>query len=244
MQNQFLTAQDIIGHLPPSLRGIPITVLESTDSTNTRLRAMAADGCENMTLLCAERQTGGRGRHGRSFASPQGGVYMSLYLREYPTSLPLTVYAAVALRRALDPLTGGKARIKWVNDIFVGRLKVAGILAEAIPGGAIIGIGVNLHSDGLPSELEGIAGAIGTDAPRCAVIAAVTAELDAVLRLGHDTVIEEYRRFSMLIGREVRFERGSVNGGTVVGISDSGGLLAKCENGVIELTSGEVSFRF
>ena len=239
-----LTPQEIAAYLPTYLRSADIIVLDRTDSTNTRLRELASQGARHASLLCASEQSSGRGRHGRDFFSPPGGVYMSVLLRSYPDTLPLTVYAAVAVRRVLDSLTNNEARIKWVNDILVGSRKVCGILAEAVPGGAIVGIGVNLSTEGLPRELEDIAGAVSTDRPRAGLIADIFASLLHVLELPADEVIGEYRRFSMLIGRRVRFERGGERSGIVTDILSDGGLLVACENGGVELRSGEVSVQF
>lgn len=239
--SDILTAHEISALLPAHLSGIPIHVLGSTDSTNTQLRAFAQQGAAHMTLLCAHEQTAGRGRRGRSFASPPGGVYMSLLLRSYPDALPLTIYAAVAARRALAPMTGDEARIKWVNDILVGSRKVCGILAEAVDGGAIVGIGVNLSASLLPPELDGIAGAVCADLSRAEVIAALTAEFDHVLTLDSHAVLDEYRRYCMLIGRTVSFTRGTEMRGVVTGVSDSGCLLVACPDGLHELDSGEIS---
>lgn len=160
-------------------------VHESLPSTNDRARTLALSGANANTLVVALSQTAGRGRQGRSFFSPDGGVYMSLLLRPEDLDNPerITVAAAVATAQAVEKISGKAAKIKWVNDVFVGGKKVSGILTE---GGftadgkpwAVLGVGVNLSApeDGFPETLRGIAGAVlpeSTAAQRGALIAEI-----------------------------------------------------------------------
>ena len=111
-------------------RGAPVLFEAELDSTNTRLKAMAAYA-EPGTVIAAGRQTGGRGRLGRSFASPSGGVYLSMLLApaaDMRACLTLTPTAAVAVRRALKKVCGLGADIKWPNDLQFGGKKLCGIL--------------------------------------------------------------------------------------------------------------------
>lgn len=143
-------------------RGAPVLFEAELDSTNTRLKAMAAYA-EPGTVVAAGRQTGGRGRLGRSFASPPGGVYLSMLLApaaDLRACMTLTPTAAVAVRRALKKVCGLGADIKWPNDLQFGGKKLCGILTESVSAGGsfklIIGIGVNLNTsmDELPPELH------------------------------------------------------------------------------------------
>ena len=125
-------------------------------------------------MIIANSQTGGKGRLGRTFFSPlDSGVYISILLRpsdmEPQKALRITTMAAVAASDAVEEVSGKTAPIKWVNDIFVGGLKVAGILTEAsvsMENGsleyAVLGIGFNVYEPegGFPEELKKIAGAI------------------------------------------------------------------------------------
>jgi BirA family biotin operon repressor/biotin-[acetyl-CoA-carboxylase] ligase len=134
-----------------------LIVHEAVDSTHRVARELAAAGAADRTVVWAQRQTAGRGRLGRSFASPPGNLYVSFVLR--PAIAPaaasqLSFVAAVALaetvRGVLPP--GGRVTLKWPNDVLVDGRKVAGILLEAVttPGGALdavlLGIGVNVVS--------------------------------------------------------------------------------------------------
>jgi len=116
----------------------------------------------------AESQTMGRGRLGKFFFSPKGGLYMSLALKYGGSEEQITLAAAVAVCRMLERYCGVRPRIKWVNDILVGSKKVCGILCEAVcgqdgsVGAVIVGVGVNTQDEGyvFPDELKGIAGAV------------------------------------------------------------------------------------
>ena len=131
--------------------GRPRVHLRRTDSTNERARELAALGAPHGTLVTADEQTAGRGRQGRMWtAPPRAAVLMSVVLRELREGLPLA--AAVAVCEAL-PLP---AAIKWPNDIWIGRRKVAGILVEGRPqeGWAVLGIGLNVATEDFPPELR------------------------------------------------------------------------------------------
>ena len=97
------------------------TVLWQTDSTNTVLRRMAEEGAPHGTVICACRQSGGRGRMGRSFYSETGGLYLSVLFRPQTAAArggDITGLAAVAVAEAIESVTGQKAYIKWVKDVF------------------------------------------------------------------------------------------------------------------------------
>ena len=123
-----------------------IIVVPVTGSTNTDLLALARDGAEEGLWLRAERQTGGRGRQGRTWESPPGNLYAStlVRLREADPPAPtLALVAAVALHETLTGC-GAAVRIKWPNDFLAGPAKLAGILLERHADAVVIGLGVNL----------------------------------------------------------------------------------------------------
>lgn len=118
-------------------------------STMDAARAGARDGAPDGTVVVAGRQTHGRGRHGRDWFSPVGNLYASILLRPelQPSRLSeLGFIVALAAADAVDAvLTGGRARLKWPNDVMVDGAKVAGILVEIIEdSAAVIGIGLNI----------------------------------------------------------------------------------------------------
>ena len=118
-------------------------------STMDAARAGARDGAPDGTVVVARRQTRGRGRHGRDWFSPEGNLYASILLRPGRPPARLTelgFIVALAAADAVDAvLAGGRARLKWPNDVLIDGAKVAGILVEIIEdNAAVIGIGVNI----------------------------------------------------------------------------------------------------
>ncbi len=231
---------------------------EETDSTNRVAKELAAKGGEEGTLVLANRQSGGKGRLGRSFFSPEGGIYMSMILR--PTlpverALLITTCAAVAVARAIERVCNVTAGIKWVNDIFVNGKKVCGILAEAglnprcdIPDYVVLGIGINVKKQSVPEELKDIVGCLedtGQMVLKEDLIAAVWEEFEELYRnLSTAVFMEEYKERSVLLGREVTVLAAGGDYRAVVTDIDKDGHLIIRRNGREEiLSSGEVSVR-
>lgn len=239
-----------------------INVLLETDSTNNVAKALAAKGAPAGTVVISNRQTGGKGRRGRSFFSPDGGIYLSMILRPQISAEGasfITTTAAVAACRAVEAVCGVKAQIKWVNDVFIDGKKASGILTEAstdlesgIIEWAVVGIGINVYLGGadVPEEIKAIAGAVLNSKPQGDVRLRLAAELINTLYLLEQSpnekgIMDEYRSRSFLQGRRVTVicADGSYNA-AVNGITPEGHLQVTCENGESrELFTGEVSIR-
>ncbi len=239
------------------------TICACVDSTNTAARLSAMDGAAAGLAIVADRQTAGRGRRGRSFFSPAGtGLYISLLLR--PTdpaakAASLTAVAAVATAEAIEAVSGQPVGIKWVNDLWRGNRKIAGILTEGAVTPrtgrldyAVIGVGINLCAppDGFPPELDGVAGTVFdrpvTGEERCRLATEVLNRLWTRCNAPADaTVPEQYRRRSVLTGRTVTVEQGDARYDAAVrGIDDAYRLLLTLPDGrSVALQSGEVSVR-
>lgn len=230
------------------------------DSTNTRAKALAAQGAEHGTLVCASSQTGGRGRFGRKFHSPDGGgIYMSLILRpRIPAeqAVMITSMTAVAVARAIERLADVKVGIKWVNDLFIEGRKVCGILCEAgmdFESGqleyAVVGIGVNTARAEFPEELEDIATSIGNicghDISRSRLVAEICNCMDEMYpQLGTNAFMAESRERSVVLGKKITVLRGDSRfPATALDIDDQGGLVIETENGTEVVRSGEISIR-
>ena len=149
---------------------IELHELDCTDSTNALLLEMARGGAPIGTVVWAHRQEEGRGRLGRSFSSPVGGVYISMLVPSpsdpKDIGFALTAKAGVAVKRAIRDVCGVECGIKWVNDIVLDGLKVCGILAQmAAREGenvVVVGIGVNYATplSCFSGELRGIVGSL------------------------------------------------------------------------------------
>lgn len=240
--------------LPAKYSDLPVIVLEEVDSTNSYAVRLPADAAAHGTLIAAVRQTAGRGRQGRSFFSPDTGLYMSLILKEDRGRLVpelITPAAAVAVCTALEALYGFEPKIKWVNDIFIQNKKICGILTELIPhetgASYIVGIGINFSKPegGFPPELEKLAGHLSLEGRSKGELAAgIARELLELYSDGDaEYVKEEYDRRMFLTGRRVSFfKNGSELSGTVLKTDSRCGLVVELDGGgALVLTSGEVS---
>lgn len=139
--------------------GLKIIQFKRIASTNTKAKTLAEKGAEDWTVVTSEVQTQGRGRSGRTWESPKGGLWFSLIIRPRITidRIPLLQFwAANALRRGVEETFGVHPEVKWPNDLVVDRKKIAGILIETKISGrrpeyAIIGVGLNVNL--APKEL-------------------------------------------------------------------------------------------
>ena len=236
-----------------------LQVFSTVDSTNTRLKALAAAGAPHGTVLAADEQTGGRGRLGRSFDSAPGcGVYLSVLLRPLcrPEALmSLTAQAAVAARRAIRAVCGVDAEIKWVNDLVLGGKKICGILTElsleaesALVSYAVVGVGVNCNrpAEAFPPDLRQTAGSILSQTGLRVNRNRLAAELIRTLHaLPMPDWQAEYRAACVNLGRQVQILAPGQppRQGLALDVDADAALLVRTEAGVERIQSGEVSVR-
>lgn len=238
--------------------------LEETDSTNRYLKELAVEGAEEGTVVIADKQSAGRGRLGRSFFSPEEkGIYMSVLLRpeiSLERSVLITSMAAVAVARAIEKVCGLPSKIKWVNDIFLNKKKVCGILTEAgidearqTLSYAVLGIGVNVGSMEFPEELREIATSVSYECGFAVKKEALIDEILKELELWYPTLwdgsfLEESKARSILLGKEIRVvDEMHPEGGysaKAVDINELGNLIIERDGSTQVLNSGEVSIRF
>ena len=235
------------------------------DSTNTFAKALALRGSPHGTVIIAGSQTGGRGRMGRSFHSPEGtGLYFTAILRpdcEAAELMHLTCAVAVAVADAIESVCDVKTGIKWINDLVCGTRKVAGILTELVlvPGSAkvaaaIVGIGINCRQtlEDFPPELRSIAGSLsmaaGKDVTPAALAAAIMEQLsglDGHLLTKKSAIMDRYRASCITLGREVSLHKAdTVTHAIAVGVDAEGALVVEYPDGRREVvSSGEASVR-
>ena len=230
---------------------------EETGSTNAALRVLADAGAPAGTAVLAERQLAGRGRMGRSFASPSGGLYLSYLLRPSGSAAEpgtITARAAVAVRRAILRTCGLAPEIKWVNDLLLEGRKLCGILAEAVLRGGraesvVLGIGINAETrrEDFPPELRDTAASLREFLPappdRLALAAALLKALDEMARddpARRGAYFEEYRGACVTLGKQVCLSDGTE--GFAEGLGEDFSLLLRREDGSLRvLRSGEAS---
>ncbi len=236
-----------------------IIIKDETDSTNNDLKQLARNGADGGCTVIADFQRQGRGRVGRCFYSPKGsGIYMSVLVKKDFTEdnvVLITTAASVAVARGIEKATGKSPQIKWVNDLYLDGKKVCGILAETIRNykdnrieSAIIGVGINCENCGFPDEIRDIAGALtddGDSISRNKIIAEVLKELAKVeTAIENRDFLEEYRRRSMVLGREILILGDDTEVATAIDVDENGSLVTMTKDGKQRvLFSGEISIR-
>jgi BirA family biotin operon repressor/biotin-[acetyl-CoA-carboxylase] ligase len=204
-------------------------------------RAGAPDG----HVVVARRQTAGRGRTGRSWHSDdEGGLYFSLLLRGFArpaAASGVTLAAGIGVWDAVRALGANDVRLKWPNDVLLGERKVAGILAEWIPGLAdggavVVGVGLNLSQRAFPGDVAATATSIALAAGRApgpdealrAVLGALEAAFGEFRRAGLGWVVPEWSARSGLWGRRAR--AAGVEG-VMVRLEADGSLVVRTDDG-------------
>ncbi len=236
-----------------------IQYYEKVDSTNRIAKELAGHGAPAGTLIVADEQEGGKGRMGRSFYSPPGGLYMSMILRpDLPLSDMMAVTAAVAsaVHYALASF-GIQTQIKWVNDLYLNGRKLCGILTEGSFNAEllkmdyiVIGIGLNMrHDPNVPEMLVPILTDLesecGTFPQRCELIAEILKYLTRLIDdIGERSFLPIYTKNSYTIGKKVRVQgKNGLCTALAVGYADDAGLIVEHEDGqreVIRTGSAEI----
>ena len=213
--------------------------LESVDSTNRRaLKARLA----LWDSVVAREQTAGRGRRGRYWKSPPGGLYMSVVVENEPL-LPLR--AGLATRDALQLHCPGRIGVKWPNDLLCDGAKLGGVLCEAEGTRTVAGIGVNLEGDspvGGATTLEVVGGNLPPAADWQAwlkpLVTAIITRLQRLIQLPVPEFLTRYRLHEQLLGQLVAWDGGH---GTALSIGADGALEVSTAAGTERLHADEVS---
>lgn len=232
---------------------------DTVDSTNNVCKALAAQGLDS-TAVIARAQTAGKGRLGRSFQSPEGGLYLSALWQDCPAGQLLTVtpLAAVAVCRAVESLCDTDCGIKWCNDVVLHGKKLCGILTELSvsletqePEYVVIGIGINCNQTQFPQELD-MATSLRIEAGRPADVNAIAAALLLELsRMRREFLsrksdwIAAFSQNCLTVGKDIQILRaGTVRQAKATGIGPDAELLVEYPDGTSgSVSSGEVSVR-
>ncbi len=213
-------------------------------STNDLLRLLAQRGAAEGTVVLAREQTGGRGRMGRTWVSPAGGLWLSILLRPADPSDPrIGLAVAVGVADALRQVSAADVGLKWPNDLVLRGRKVGGVLVESVPPCAVAGIGVNVNVDRaqFPAEIRSTAisllEAVGAKVDLEEVLRVVLAGVDdayAAHRAGRiDDILARWRRLCVTLGQVVRVQSGErLIEGVALDIDRDGALLVSGPDGV------------
>ena len=250
MNRDLLNKDKIYENIFP--KDLEVLVYESCDSTNSLCRKLIDEKSACLPfLVVSDFQTQGRGRCGKSFYSPKSsGIYMSIATRYDNNTDNYTICAANAVCKAINVVCDIKAQIKWVNDIFVDGKKVCGILCETVLSNehekyVICGIGINYYTDYFPEEIKIIAGSLYKSQPeisRAALISEIVNGYFNNLCKPNDEIIEYYKNNSMVIGKQIEFNKNGVAyRGKATDIMTNGNLVVRTKQGDVVLSSGEIS---
>jgi BirA family biotin operon repressor/biotin-[acetyl-CoA-carboxylase] ligase len=220
--------------------------VERCESTNDLARALGEAGWPSGTWVSAREQDKGRGRLGRSWISEPGNLFLSVVLRlpkmERWTWVPLAVATAAA--RAIESRVPGVAvRIKWPNDLWIGRAKLGGIICEGVGNREssflIAGLGINCVSspEGIDQDTASLSAAAGhaitADTTRDAVVEAIRAAAQRLNETGDEAVAETRRFYAerAVFAPGTRVQWGEGESGKVLGLGAAGELEVMLPDG-------------
>ncbi len=250
-----VTENGIKSGLTTDFIGRKIFLYDETDTTNNRAKDNSSE--PDGSVFIAETQTGGKGSRGRGWLSPRGsGVWLTALLKPgiSPTEVScVTLAAGLAVCRAI----GLNSQIKWPNDIVIGSKKVCGILTEMsaeidMVNYIVCGIGINVNTESFDSEIARRATSMyiesGEKYERNAVAAQLLNNLEhyykKFLESGFISLRDEYKKNCVTLNKNVSviFKKETVTG-KAIDIDESGALIVETSDGIIRVTSGEVSVR-
>ena len=233
-----------------------IIYYEATDSTNTRAKEYARENPSSRepVVFIADSQTAGRGRRGRSFVSNAGaGIYMSILT--YPDengadATSVTAKTAVLLARAIESLCDCKIEIKWVNDLYLGGKKLAGILTEGEMNERgeisyqVVGMGINVYKNAISKEISHIATSIESE--MCGVVdrSKLAAAIIGWQLYYNGDFYTEYKARSFIIGRNITVLKLSESyNARVIDIDEDFSLIIDRDGKRERLFTGEISIK-
>lgn len=214
------------------------------DTVSTTMREaarLAEQGCARGTLVVADEQTSGQGRHGRAWHSPRSaGIYLSMVLEPHPV---LTLALGLSVAEAIAGTCPVECDLRWPNDVLIAEKKVAGILVQLQGPAAIAGIGVNVNCRTFPPEIAPLATSLcletGRECAREHLIAAIVESVERwcgiLYSIGRRPILEKFASSSTYaLGKRVRVEQESgLLMGTTVGLDASGFLLVRRDDGSV-----------
>ncbi|MBE6488303.1 MAG: biotin--[acetyl-CoA-carboxylase] ligase [Methanosphaera stadtmanae] len=239
--------------------GNNLHIYKEVTSTNDVAKKFVDDDAPEGTVIVAEQQTAGRSRKRADWASPEGGIYMTIILKPEITlheASKLTIVTGVALAKTLHDKFNLDAGIKWPNDILMGSKKICGILTEAVTDfdkikAILIGVGIDLNIDyeDIPDNLKDIVTTVKEETDEeykrteiLKVFFKIFEEFYDEFKKGNfKYIISEWRRLSSTTGNRVKvYKDGKALEADAVGIDTQGALIVELNDGSLErITSGE-----
>ena len=259
-ETENIKASEITKDLNTKFIGKNLYVYKEVASTNTVAKFLSMNDIENGSVVISEKQTKAKGRSGKSWESPLGGIWLSIILNpnvDY-SKLPLiTLATGVAVAKTLERVGIENPEIKWPNDIIINGKKVCGILTEAVTKfntieNVIIGVGIdaNLNLNDFPKELQDGTTTLKIELGRAGnenlLIRLFFEEFEKIADLfiegKYEDILKEWRKRSYTIGKivEVREPFNTYYDAYVLGIGKEGALVVEKIDGTLEkVISGE-----
>jgi BirA family biotin operon repressor/biotin-[acetyl-CoA-carboxylase] ligase len=263
-----VSAKIRIGQLQDSLctkrLGRTILFSREVDSTNKWAKELTMYGACEGTVVIAETQTRGRGRLGREWVSPTGGLWFSLILRPKlrpAEAVKLTFAAGLAVTKVLREMFGLKSETKWPNDVLVNGRKICGILTEMNTTGetvnfVVVGVGVNANFDvekALPEQLKKVATSLENELGRKVQLEELFGGLlerlenlyELFTKKGFNPVLEEWKNYAGFLGYQVEVISPTEKlSGLALDVDHDGALVLRLEDGTMRrIFVGDVSLR-
>ena len=259
-KTEHITKEKILPTLETEYMGKEILCFRKVFSTNSIAKFLANHSADEGTVLISEIQTKARGRSGKKWEAPDGGVWMSLILRpNVPTARIglITLATGVAIAKSIRSL-GVDARIKWPNDVLIHGKKISGVLTEVNAtfneiDWIVVGIGIdsNLKLEDFSEDIRIGTTTLTEELPSKVdeneLIAIFLNEFEKVYQLYKDgeieTILKDWRDLADTIGKYVNITQtgGKVTQGYVVGINNEGSLIIERQDGTLEkIISGEL----
>lgn len=259
-ETEHVKAFEISKNLNTKYIGKELYIYNEVTSTNSIAKFLSRNGIEDGSVVISEKQTSGRGRSGKSWESPLGGVWLSISLKSNVdhSKLPfITLATGVAVAKTLEKAGIENPEIKWPNDIIINDKKVCGILTEAVTKfntieNVIIGVGIdaNIDPEELPKELQSQTTTLKKELEReideNLLIKLFLEEFEKIIELfnqeKHEEILKEWRKRSYTIGKmvEVRKPYKKPYDAYVVGIGKEGALIVEKSDGSLKkVISGE-----
>lgn len=226
--------------------------LGTVTSTQDTARAHAESGARARTVIVADIQSDGRGRQGRGWDSPLGGLYMTALLEAGSHANLMPLVAGVAVAETMRDGFGVEAVLKWPNDVLIGGRKVGGVLVDADWSGdergvILLGVGVNLNNaiPELLDEATSLSAEAGEEIDLGAFLESLLENLDGILHTLEDDPGEALARWEGLsetLGRRIviKDSSGDVFEGVAESIDHDGALILDCGGRSIRVLSGTV----
>jgi BirA family biotin operon repressor/biotin-[acetyl-CoA-carboxylase] ligase len=262
--HQPITAEPLRTQLSTKWVGQRLHILDEVDSTNREALSLARQLAPAGTVVIADVQTAGRGRHGRQWFSPRGlHLYCSIIVHQ-PTSLSLASWLSflpmvtgLACVRAVRDVSGLSAMLKWPNDVMVNERKAGGVLCETAKAEdsstvAVVGVGINVNGgqDAFPQGIRATATTLEAESRHsverlvllAALLNALELQLDRLASNRVSSIRDEYSSLCSTLGRPVRiaFTDGTFVEGRAQAIGQDGRLHVQVAQGLGQPPTGQL----